>query len=162
MTEYYNLPGSNIKIIPATWRDLRDLQELERLCFQLDAWPILDLIGLLTLPQIIRLKAEAEQIMAGFIGVDLRRSQRTAWIATIAVHPEFRRMGMGSTFLEICENKIQGVLPKIRLSVRQSNHPAIELYKKSGYIQVDTWESYYRGVDNSLVFEKKLDHPSFP
>jgi ribosomal-protein-alanine N-acetyltransferase len=162
MDEYYKIPGSRVKIIPAAWRDLRDLQQLEKLCFQLDAWPLLDLIGLLSLPQIIRLKAVADHIMIGFIGVDLRRAQRTAWIATLAVHPEYRRIGIGSKLLEVCEDKVRGTLPRIRLCVRQSNLAAIELYKKFGYLQVDIWKSYYRGGDNALVFEKKLVHHSSP
>ena len=157
MNEIMYLPDSGIRIIPATWRDLKELHELEKLCFQLDAWPILDVFGLLSFPQIIRLKAEQGDQMVGFIGVDLRRAQKTAWIATLAVHPEHRRIGLGSSLLHICESRIVGSLPRIRLSVRQSNHPAIALYKKYGYQQIDRWKSYYRGGDDALVFEKILD-----
>ena len=156
MDEPSTIPGSDIKILPATWRDLMDLQELEKVCFEFDAWPLLDLIGLLTFPQIIRLKTVADQTMTGFIGVDLRRAQRTAWIATLAVHPEYRRIGIASCLLEICEDRIRDSLPRIRLSVRQSNLPAIELYQKHGYVQIDFWKSYYKGGDNALVFEKNL------
>ena len=73
MNDIYFLPGSGISIMPATWRDLKELHELEKQCFQLDAWPLLDVIGVLTLPQIIRMKAEEEQVLAGFIAVDLPR-----------------------------------------------------------------------------------------
>jgi ribosomal-protein-alanine N-acetyltransferase len=156
MDDDYSIPGSGIKVIPATWRDLLELQDLEKSCFELDAWPLLDLFGLLTFPQVIRLKAVKDQSMIGFIGVDLRRTQKTAWIATLAVHPEHRRLGLGSKLLEICEQKIPSSLSRIRLSVRQTNYPAIALYKKHGYIQVDLWKSYYRGGDNAFVLEKSL------
>lgn len=152
MDELFKVPGSDILILPASWRDLRDLHELERLCFQLDAWPLLDVLGVLTLPQIVRLKALDQARFAGFIAADLRRSQGTAWIATLAVHPDYRGQGLGSALLEICESKID--LPRIRLSVRQSNQPAIGLYLKHGYQQIDIWKSYYRGGDNALIFEK--------
>ena len=145
-------PGSGARIIPATWRDLRDLHELEKMCFQLDAWPLLDVMGVLTFHQIIRLKAMKDVKMVGFIAADLRRSQQAAWIATLAVSPEHRKTGIGSSLLNACEEKID--LPIIRLSVSQSNHPAIELYQKHGYQQVDVWKSYYRGGDNALIFEK--------
>lgn len=152
MNDTYPHPGSGIKIIPATWRDLMDLHQLEKACFQLDAWPLLDVMGVLTFPQIIRLKAVEKVKMVGFVAVDLRRSQQVAWIATLAVYPEYRKTGIGSKLLNVCEGKIN--LPVIRLNVRQSNQSAIELYRKHGYQQVDIWKSYYKGGDNALVFEK--------
>lgn len=154
MNEIITLPGSGIKIKSATWRDVKELYQLEKVCFQADAWPMLDVLGVLTLPQLIRLKAVDHEIMVGFIAADLRHIQQTAWIATFAVLPDFRREGIGTALLETCESKIR--LPRIRLSVRQSNKPAIELYKKYGYRQVDIWSAYYKGGDNALIFEKIL------
>lgn len=152
------LPGSGISIIPATWRDLMDLHELEKICFQLDAWPLLDVLGVLTFPQIIRLKAVDDAKLVGFIAVDLRRAQQVAWIATLAVNPDYRETGIGSGLIEVCEEKID--LPVIRLCVRQSNLAAIELYRKHGYQQVDIWKSYYKGGDNALIFEKLTKRPA--
>jgi len=157
MNDLLEIPGSSISIIAATWHDIRDLHELERICFQLDAWPLLDVMGVLTFPQIIRLKAVDGNKMVGFIAVDLRRAQQIAWIATLAVSPDYRKSGVGSALLSACESKID--LPIIRLSVRQSNHPAIELYRKYEYQQIDVWESYYKGGDNALIFEKVLSPP---
>ena len=157
MNDLQEFPGSGIRIIAATWRDLRDLHELEKICFQLDAWPLLDVMGVLTFPQIIRLKAVDQNQMVGFIAVDLRRAQQIAWIATLAVYPDYRKAGVGSALLTACESKID--LPIVRLSVRQSNHPAIELYSKYGYQQIDVWKSYYKGGDNALIFEKVLSPP---
>jgi ribosomal protein S18 acetylase RimI-like enzyme len=155
MSEYEILPGSGVTIESATWRDLKDLFQLEKDCFQLDAWPLLDILGALTIPQIIRLKAVDQEIMVGFIAVDLRRSQQTAWIATLAVQPAYRKSGIGSTLLQISEEKVK--LPRIRLSVRQSNQPAIQLYQKHGYQQIEVWKKYYKGGDNALVFEKVIN-----
>ena len=58
VSEATSLPGSLATIQPATWRDLNSLRHLERLCFPKDAWPLLDLVGVLTLPNVVRLKAE--------------------------------------------------------------------------------------------------------
>ena len=147
-------PGSGIKIIPATWRDVKSLYDLERICFQVDAWPLIDVLGVLTLPQLIRLKAVDHDTMIGFIAADLRRLQETAWIVTFAVLPKYRRVGIGSALIEKCEAQI--TLPRIRLSVRQSNQIAIQLYKKLNYQHVDTWDAYYKGGDDALIFEKEL------
>lgn len=158
MSEFKTLPGSGFQIIPATWHDLRELYQLERICFQVDAWPMLDVLGVLTLPQVLRFKAVDDSNMIGFIAADLRRMQHTAWIATLAVHPDYQKAGIGSALLETCESQIN--LPRIRLSVRHSNHSAIQLYKKHSYQQVDIWRAYYEGGDDALIFEKTLDSPN--
>jgi ribosomal-protein-alanine N-acetyltransferase len=108
----------------------------------------------LTVPQIIRIKAQEEETLIGFIAADLRRAQATAWIATLAVLPEYRRRGIGSKLLEICEQQIN--LPLIRLCVRESNLPALRLYQQYGYQQAEIWKKYYRGGENALVFEKSI------
>ena len=120
----------------------------------MDAWPLLDILGVLTIPQIFRYKAADQEKMVGFIAMDLRRSQQTAWIATLAVLPDYRKSGIGSSLIQICEEEAD--LPKIRLSVRQSNQPAIQLYQKHGYQQIEVWKKYYKGGDNALVFEKDI------
>lgn len=152
MTENQTLPGRGITILPATWRDVKDLHQLEKVCFQLDAWPLLDILGVLSIPQIIRLKAVHKEELVGFIALDLRRSQQTAWIATLAVLPDYRKSGIASTLIQASEAQVD--LPRIRLSVRESNQPAIQLYLKHGYQQIEIWKKYYKGGDNALVFEK--------
>lgn len=117
-------------------------------------------MGVLTIPQIVRVKAQEGENLIGFIAADLRRAQATAWIATLAVLPDYRRSGIGSQLLESCEESIN--LPLIRLCVRESNLPAIQLYLKHGYQQVETWKKYYRGGDNALVFEKVVRSPNSP
>jgi ribosomal-protein-alanine N-acetyltransferase len=154
MVDQISIPGSGITILTTTWRDLRDVHLLEQACFELDAWPILDILGVLTFPQILRYKAMDSDKMIGFIAVDLRRGQNTAWIATLAVLPQYRKMGIGSALLTLCEDQVD--LERIRLSVRESNHAAKQLYRKHGYSHIDTWKKYYRGGDDALVFEKYL------
>jgi ribosomal protein S18 acetylase RimI-like enzyme len=160
MSELRSLPGSGISFLPATWRDLKAVHQLEKNCFQLDAWPLLDILGVLTLPQLIRIKAQEGDQLIGFVAADLRQVQATAWIATLAVLPSYRRKGIGSCLLESCEDGIS--LPLIRLCVRESNLAAINLYLKYGYQQVETWKKYYRGGDNALVFEKIVRSKTSP
>lgn len=152
MNEIIHLPESGVTILPAVLQDLKAVYKLEKACFSRDAWPLLDVLGVLTMPQVIRLKAVDQDRLMGFIAADLRRSQATAWIATLAVHPDYRRKGIGAALLKTCEDRIQ--LPRIRLCVRQTNQAAIQLYLKYGYQQVDIWKKYYRAGENALVFEK--------
>ena len=79
--------GSPALIQEASWRDLNALRQLEKVCFPKDHWPLLDLIGVLSFPNVVRLKAMAGGRMVGFIGVDVRPRQKLAWVATICVMP---------------------------------------------------------------------------
>jgi ribosomal protein S18 acetylase RimI-like enzyme len=158
VSEATSLPGSLATIQPATWRDLNSLRHLERLCFPKDAWPLLDLVGILTLPNVVRLKAEADEqagsLMVGFIAGDIRSSQHLAWIATIGVLPEYRGRGIGRMLLEACERQIQE--PRVRLCVRASNQVAIQLYLSNAYQRAGIWPNYYHDGEDALVMEKKL------
>ncbi len=138
----------------ATWRDLQDLYRLEHTCFEEDAWPALDLLGVLTFPGIVRLKAEWGGKMVGFIGGETRDHQQTGWIITLGVLEEYRRHGVAKALLQECEQQL--ATRSMRLCVRVSNENAIRLYKDAGYMQVEIWPQYYRGGEDALVLEKYL------
>ncbi len=149
-------PGSCVKIVPATWRDLNDLRYMEKTCFKDDAWPLWDVLGVLSFPSVVRVKAVGEDgQMVGFIAGDERRSHNMAWIVTFAVLPTHQRRGIGSELLAACEAQI--TLPVIRLSVRRSNEVALRLYKKFGYREVGVWPNYYIGKEDARVLEKNKD-----
>jgi ribosomal protein S18 acetylase RimI-like enzyme len=150
------VPGGRVWIVPATWRDLNSLRQLEKVCFPQDAWPLLDLIGVLTLPNIVRLKAMIGEQMAGFIAGDIRTSEKLAWIATVGVLPEFRRQGIGAALMRACEERLP--VPNVRLNVRTSNQAAIQLYQGMGYERAGLWPTYYQDGEDALVMEKPLDN----
>jgi ribosomal protein S18 acetylase RimI-like enzyme len=144
----------HMEIQPASIRDLGALRRLERASFDKDAWPLLDLMALLTLPDIIRLKAVDQGEMIGFVAGDSRPSQGVAWIATIVVDPSYQRRGIGQMLLRACEERVR--FPRIKLTVRISNDGAISLYKKAGYRITDIWKKYYSDGEDGLVMEKIL------
>lgn len=155
MTSEANLtPGSPALIMPATWRDLRALRVVEKTCFGSESWPLLDLVGILTMPGILRLKAEVEGEFAGFIAADLKPTEKLAWIATFCVAPEHQRRGIGGALLKACEERL--AVPRVRLSVRTTNQAAIRLYLGFGYQKVGLWKSYYQNGEDALVMEKSL------
>ena len=143
-----------MEIQPASIRDLGALRRLEHVCFDKDAWPLLDLIAVLTWPDVIRLKAVEDGEMIGFIAGDPRPSQGAVWIATVGVDPGYRRRGIGLALLQACEGQVK--LPRVKLTVRISNDAAISLYKKAGYRTVDIWKKYYNEGEDGLVMEKIL------
>lgn len=141
-----------MEILPASLRDLAGLRRLEQACFPRDAWPLLDLIAVLTWPDVVRLKAVADGQMVGFIAGDPRPAEQTAWIATIGVLPAYQRRGIGRALLRACESRLGE--SRIRLCVRVSNQAAITMYLQEGYLSIDTWSNYYRDGESALVMEK--------
>jgi len=141
-----------MEIIPATIRDLNALRKLERICFEKDAWPLFDLIAVLTFPDVVRLKAVEDGQMVGFVAGDPRPSQGFSWIATIAVLPDYRQKGIGRALLQACEEQLK--TPRVKLSVRASNQMAIKLYEQEDYHIMDTWRAYYNDGEDALVMEK--------
>jgi ribosomal-protein-alanine N-acetyltransferase len=140
-------------IVRAGWQDLNELRKLEQICFGEDSWPLWDLIAVLTLPKVIRLKAVVNERMAGFIAGDPQPREGVGWIATLGVYPEYRRHGIARALLDECENQLS--LPRIRLSVRKTNEAAIQLYRNAGYQMVDLWRAYYNSGEDALVLEKR-------
>lgn len=143
-----------MEITPANILDLNAVRKLEKLCFDKDAWPLFDLIAVLTFPEVVRLKATENGEMVGFVAGDPRPREGWGWIATIGVDPAFRRRGIGRALLRACEEQL-GV-PKSRLTVRVSNTSAIFMYEQEGYVTTDIWQSYYNDGESAQVMEKEL------
>ncbi len=141
-----------MEILSASLRDLNALRKLESACFDKDAWPFLDLLAVLSFPEVIRIKAVEDDQMIGFIAGDLRLSEGFAWIATIGVHPHYQRRGIGRSLLRACESRLN--VPRIKLTVRMSNFGAITLYEQEGYKTTNIWKSYYNDGDDGVVMEK--------
>lgn len=143
------------EIRPASIFDLSSLNKLEHACFQQDAWPLFDLVAVLTFPDVVRLKAVIDGKLVAFIAGDPRPANQLAWIATLGVSPDFRMLGIGKSLLNACEINLKA--PTIRLCVRPDNLPALQLYHGAGYQIVDRWDNYYNDKGDALVMEKKFD-----
>ena len=143
-----------ITLIQASIWDLNAVRDLEHLSFPLDAWPLIEMVGVLTFPSIERWKAMDGETLVGFVAADIRRHQDLAWIATIAVHPDYRRRGIARQMMARVEELVP--VSRMRLSARASNRAAIALYQRQGYEQVDVWPKYYSGGEDAVVMEKLL------
>ncbi len=141
-------------IVPAGLRDLGALRKLEHECFAVDAWPLIDLLAVLSMPGIVRLKAMVVDQMVGFAAADTHPEEKLGWITTIGVSEPYRRHGIAAALLAECEERMR--VPRIRLSVRVSNISAISMYLKFGYREVGKWAKYYDGGEDALVLEKQI------
>lgn len=143
-----------MEITKATILDLNALRKLEKESFAKDAWPLFDLIAVLTFTEVIRIKAVEDNQMVGFIAGDPRPRDGFGWVATIAVDPRFRLRGIGRALLHACEKEMR--IPRVRLTVRASNQGAITMYEKEGYQTIDIWQAYYNDGEAAMVMEKTL------
>jgi ribosomal protein S18 acetylase RimI-like enzyme len=152
LTKNHSWPNP-IAIRAASWRDFPGILALERVCFGRDAWPWIDLLAALTFPGTVRLKAVCAEQMIGFVIGDRRRGRGLAWIASLGVHPTYRRRGVGRRLLEACEQEL--ATARIRLTLRRSNQAALQLYLGEGYSEVGVWARYYRDGEDAVVMEKR-------
>ncbi len=145
------------EILPASWRDVRELWALEKITFGRDAWSLLELLISLV-GTAVRIKAVADGRIIGFVIAEPRRWQGLAWIAAIAVHPNYRRRGLGRRLLSEAEARLSA--PLLKLTVRRSNAAAIALYEQFGYAAVKTLGRYYPSGEDGIVMEKRRGAPA--
>ena len=94
--------------------------------------------------------------VAGYIG--MYKVLNEGDITNIAVSPEYRGKGIGLSLMnalkELARNKNIG---NLILEVRESNHTAIHLYERAGFLPVGIRRNFYeKPVENAIVMYMKL------
>lgn len=146
-------PGYHLR--RATLLDLRSLYRLEQVIFPRDAYPYVDLALLFLMPGVLNLKVStAEGRLAGIVSATRGLAADRAWIITLGVDPAHQRRGLGGYLLAEAEARLRR--RTVRLTVRESNRPAILLYEGTGYAVIDRKWAYYRDGETGLVMEKRL------
>ncbi len=125
--------------------NLEEVYELEKICFD-DPWTM----GMF--------ESEIDNDISVFIvAVDEKKDKVIAYvgvwltldfgdITNIAVHPDYRREGLGkrllSTIVDICKER---EIERVCLEVKETNDSAIEFYKNAGFLQDGVRKKYYQG-----------------
>ncbi|MEN3035407.1 MAG: ribosomal protein S18-alanine N-acetyltransferase [Candidatus Methanosuratincola sp.] len=79
-------------------------------------------------------------------------------VISIAVLEDYRGMGIGQRLMEEgMKNVRESGASEIYLEVRQSNLPAIQLYRKLGFRAVRVLEGYYRDGENAYLMVANLE-----
>ncbi len=99
---------------------------------------------------------ESKQLMAY---VSLYKISNQIFINNIAVFDEFKQQGVASALLKhLVENAKSDLAEFITLEVRESNLPAINLYKKMGFIKIGVRKNFYSmPLENALIFTIELN-----
>lgn len=78
-------------------------------------------------------------------------------ITNVAASPEFRRKGLAKALIEKFESMLGEDAEKVFLEVRESNLPAINLYKKCGYEELHIRKNFYtQPRENAIVMMKVI------
>ncbi len=86
--------------------------------------------------------AELEERMVGYAG--LWRIVDEGHITNVAVHPDFRRRGIGEALVGVLlDYTLRDGIKSHTLEVRASNHRAISLYEKYGFRDAGRRKNYY-------------------
>lgn len=142
-----------MEIVKMTQAHVPAIAEIEKLCFS-DPWSEKSVASELVNPLSIWLVALEDGKVAGYIG-----SQSVldgADMMNVAVHPDFRRRGIGEALVEGLASELQKTQVKfLMLEVRSSNDPAKALYEKLGFVQVGLRKNYYRNPREDAIIMRK-------
>ena len=136
--------------------NLECVWELEKICFD-DPWTI----GMF--------ESEIDNDISVFmVAVDEETNKVVAYagvwltldfgdITNIAVHPDYRREGLGSrllsTIIDLCKERD---IERVCLEVKETNISAIEFYKKSGFLQDGVRKRYYQNTYDAYLMSLDL------
>jgi len=129
-------------IRPFKREDLAAIQRIERLSFRREAYPAELFLAYHTWYPKTFLVAQLEDKVIGYaIG---RVVEERGEVISIAVLPEFRRKGIGTSLWRALREEFQRALVKeVRLHVRVSNEAAINFYQRLGFKKVHKEVAYY-------------------
>jgi ribosomal-protein-alanine acetyltransferase len=136
----------SFKIEAAALEDLDALQKIEEECFSEEAFTRDHLTYLLKTRNAISLRAKVDNKIVGFvIGlIETIGKIRMGHIFTVDVAASHRRSGIGLKLLDELEHVfLENGVRAVYLEVRADNKPALELYRKNGYSEIQPLENYY-------------------
>jgi len=96
-----------------------------------------------------------ERGFTSFVGFNLTKR---AHLVSVAVLPEYQHKGVGTALLKnALKNMPQYGAKECFLEVRVSNTPAVEMYRKLGFLIVRRSRGYYADGEDANIMEKKLE-----
>jgi len=143
-------------ISKARINDVKKIIEIEELSYK-DPWPKeIFMIDFLFNSSSEYYVVRFQDKVVGFIGLWYEGNK--LHIINVAVHPDFREKGIGSSLLEFAINiaKVKK-LKSVYLEARKSNINAQKLYKKFGFKEVEELKEYYQDGEDGIRMELAIE-----
>ncbi len=143
-----------MKIRKCTTKNLNRVIEIERKSFK---YPYPPSLFRWYMRNGLFLVAEENEKIVGYVigmkkGLKEKKEEESkgGLIASIAVLPNFRRKGIGTSLME----KMMEKMEEVKVQVRKSNRAAIKFYKKLGFIKKGFIENCYQDGEDAIVMKK--------
>ena len=145
------------KMIIRNWKfeDILAVSNMEKECFEVEAWSYPTLVSAFENPASYGLVAQDGDELVGYGCITCAGD--SADLENVAVIEGYRRSGIGRAIVEglLAEAKQRGT-EKVFLEVRVSNVPAMSMYLKCGFAGVYARTRYYADGEDCLVMCKNL------
>ena len=129
--------------------DLDEVMAIEHACFP-TPWPRRIFEMELKSKRSLKIVSRMRGVVSGYIVAWMIHDE--GHILNVAVHPDFRRLGIAETLMKDClgyftQKKARYAI----LEVRRSNVGAIKLYEKFGFKSVGIRRGYYTDTDEDAI-----------
>lgn len=142
------------RIVNAELRHIEQLEQIEQACFSMP-WTKEQLKGQLPDSCHVFIVAESGEAVLGYGGMMYIIDE--GYISNVAVAPEYRRQGIADALIDELTRCAAALdLAFVTLEARQSNSPAIALYKKHGFVPVGVRKNYYELPKEDAVLMTKF------
>lgn len=133
--------NTEIMIRKMTEEDCEEVWELQKTCFS-TPWSLESIREMFITEGYLSLIALEHDSIVGYIGIKAVLDE--ADITNVAVHPRWRRRGIGKILLaDLLREAVSRSVKQIFLEVRVSNEAALTLYGQAGFQIIDKRKNYY-------------------
>ncbi len=148
--------AATVAVVPVDETKVSQIVQLEQTCFA-HPWSEQAIVSELQKPDGCFLGAFLGETMVGYGSLSLVCG--VGYINNIAVHPDYRRLGIGRRVLEQLEAYcLQHKAQSITLEVRSKNQSAIGLYESQGFLSCGLRKGFYRTpADDALIMTKEFE-----
>ena len=139
-------------------RDMPEVRSIEARSFEFP-WSEDEFIRCLRQRNCIGMVCELDNEVVGFMIYELHKTR--LHIINLAVHPEYRRRGVGAQMTDKLVSKLSRQRrDKILLEIRETNLPAQLFFKEAGFRAVSVLRDFYDDTtEDAYVMQYKFREP---
>ncbi|HYA21773.1 MAG TPA: GNAT family N-acetyltransferase [Thermoproteota archaeon] len=134
--------------------DLAEIVKLEKKSFE-HPYDLGTFAYFLSSDHAVFLVYDVEGSVEGYVICDIS-SRKKGIVVSIAVSPEHRRKGLGSSLLEAAMSRMRGRVSELELQVARSDEGAVQFYEAHGFLIEGTLPDYYADGEDAYLMVRKL------
>lgn len=141
-----------MQIVPFEEKYLDDVFKIEKTCFS-NPWSKEDLKNQIKNETSHFLVADVDGRAVGYMGLQIFSGE--GYVTNVAVLPQFRSRGIAQALIS---EQMKNDMEFITLEVRESNIPAISLYKKMGFENMGIRPKFYSNpTENAIIMTRYIN-----